>query len=285
MDKYQLFSKYVKVIEIENTSYCNRQCSFCGNFYIDRRSQKYIMPEEQYKKLIDDLASVNYKGVINFNRYNEPFADRIILKRIRMAHDKLKNVTLMCFSNSDFLNASYLDEIRETGLNILNIQLYSEQPLDYATAIEEINKIRIRLGNHSFMDNPTKNKEIIEYKLNYENMNVFIQYRNFSIIGNSRGGIVSQYIKEEVKGPCYHPIIVMAIDYNGNVMPCCHLRSDYKLHKEFVLGNIFDNSIIDIYSSNEAKKFRKMLLISNRPDVCKFCNDNKESIVRGDAIL
>ena len=45
------------------------------------------MDEAVYLKILEDLASINYKGVITYSRYNEPLADKIILKRIQQARD------------------------------------------------------------------------------------------------------------------------------------------------------------------------------------------------------
>ncbi len=38
--------------------------------------------------------------------------------------------------------------------------------------------------------------------------------------------------------PCYIPFVEMQIEWNGNVMPCCNLRSDYAKHKKFVLARL-----------------------------------------------
>jgi radical SAM protein with 4Fe4S-binding SPASM domain len=93
----------VKIIELEIHSYCNRRCPFCANSYIDRHSGKIKMPERIFKKIIDELAELKYNGVISFSRYNEPFADRELLKRrIRYIRKKLPNVIIVSNTNGDF---------------------------------------------------------------------------------------------------------------------------------------------------------------------------------------
>ena len=63
----------------------------------------------------------------------------------------------------------------------------------------------------------------------------------------------------------------VAIDYNGSVMPCCCLRSDY--HEEWVLGNLKDNSLEEILTSKKAELFRKKAADSHSlPDVCRYCH-------------
>src|SRR2546427_360669 len=43
----ELFSTFVRVVEIENHSYCNRTCAFCPNAFIDRGSQNLIKDEKK----------------------------------------------------------------------------------------------------------------------------------------------------------------------------------------------------------------------------------------------
>lgn len=47
--------------------------------------------------------------------------------------------------------------------------------------------------------------------------------------------------------PCFEPNYYINIYHDGSVMPCCHLRSDNSNHKEFIMGNLKNNSIIDIF--------------------------------------
>ena len=98
--------KQIRLIEIELTSQCNRQCSFCPNSYIDRHSKNKVLDEKVFKKLIKELDEHNYSGFISFSRYNEPFMHRDILEeRIRYIRQHLDNVTLVTNTNGDFSTA------------------------------------------------------------------------------------------------------------------------------------------------------------------------------------
>lgn len=150
MNKGKVFSRHVSVIEIEISSFCNRKCSFCGNTYIDRYSLHHIMEEEIYISFLNNLREINYTGVLNFNRYNEPFAEKIILERIAMARNLLGNeVTLMCFSNGDYLDANYCSQIEKVGLDILYIQDYSNET-DKNVIINKLIQIKNRISNSDF---------------------------------------------------------------------------------------------------------------------------------------
>jgi len=73
--------------------------------------------------------------------------------------------------------------------------------------------------------------------------------------------------------PCPEPTYFINITYDGYVMPCCHLRADIPEHQEFILGNVKDDTLEDIYYSDKAKKFRERLTVENGdyPEPCKYC--------------
>lgn len=73
--KKWLFKQSVKLIEIEVASFCNRKCWFCPNSFVDR-TQNVRFDESVYAKIIKDLAQIDYSGMLNFHRFNEPLADK-----------------------------------------------------------------------------------------------------------------------------------------------------------------------------------------------------------------
>lgn len=275
MNKGKAFNRHVSVIEIENSSFCNRKCSFCGNTYIDRYSQHHIMEEDVYIKFLENLREINYTGVLNFNRYNEPFAEKIILERIAMARKILGNeVTLMCFSNGDYLDADYFSQIEEMGLDILYIQDYSKET-DKNIIINRLLQMKERISNSDYEIKCYEN--MIECRILDTTMKeACIQHRFLEKCGNPRGGMLSQFETDIYEEPCYSPSFTVVIDYNGNVMPCCNLRSDCEEHKKYILGNIKENNIVDIYFSDVALNFRNSLLLGKRPRICRFCQDSKK---------
>jgi radical SAM protein with 4Fe4S-binding SPASM domain len=75
---------------------------------------------------------------------------------------------------------------------------------------------------------------------------------------------------EERKKGCLDPWMFAAIDYNGSVMPCCCLRSDY--HEDCVLGNLKDQSLEEILSGEKAVQFRNAAANAKTlPSVCRHC--------------
>jgi radical SAM protein with 4Fe4S-binding SPASM domain len=74
--------------------------------------------------------------------------------------------------------------------------------------------------------------------------------------------------------PCVEPAYYINIYHDGNVTPCCHIRPDNYNHKEFILGNIYEDSIVDIFYGKKASDFRKVMTSINYSNYfapCKNC--------------
>src|SRR5262249_55562895 len=150
-----LFKLCVKFVEIETFTYCNRKCWFCPNAIMPARQDKAgnrYMDEELYLRILRDLASIGYDGQIQFGRYNEPLADRIILTRIRQARQHCPNGWLYTHTNGDFLTREFLDELRAAGLTAIALQSYLGNNDHYdeermlARQQQQLRKLRVQIA-------------------------------------------------------------------------------------------------------------------------------------------
>lgn len=224
----------IRLVEIELTSFCNRQCKFCPNSFIDRHTNNIEMKDELFDKLINELVLLNYSGYISFSRYNEPFAyPEILRKRVNQIKEKLPNVTMVSNSNGDYSNKEFRDDIEITEMD------YSNNKKNY---VSEDKRFRVmRLG-----------------KL------------------NNRAGSVE--IKSELrKQPCFEPTYFVGVDYTGDIVSCCNIRSD--IHKNLILGNIKDG-LMNALNSDKAVKFRNDVKNCRFPEPCKYCNKEEGRYTR-----
>lgn len=271
------FKNNITIVEVENSSFCNRKCSYCINCKIDRTTKKEFLSQELFKKVIDELAGIDYNRILTFHRYNEPFADRneMILKRIEYARQKLKYARLVASSNGDYLNHEYLLKLKECGLDELYVQCH----FDYSTNKSEeeirrdIKNVNKRLGNFKgkFIH---KDNAVIFCTVNSPLQVLTIEAKNFMIDGFDRGGVINLERSKIVEGPCYAPYTTLTIDFNGNVNICCNLVSYIKEHENYCVGNISNNTIFEIYSSEKARKMQEKLYQGIRPIVCGRCECN-----------
>jgi len=272
-NKIELLKQNLALIEIETFSYCNRQCWFCPNKFIDRHSENKYMSEENYLKILDNLSEIDYSGIVTYSRYNEPFADKIILKRLSQAREKLPKANLYTHTNGDFLTKDYIKELEKCGMNTIKVQYYlkENETFDKEKVLDNMKKQVIRFANNykvtQFRD------DYVEIKVLNDTIDIIYQAINFQNFACNRGGTLD--IKKEYRRnmPCYIPFTNMYIDYSGNVVPCCNFRSDIEAHKNFILGNIADNTLAEIFSNTVITKLRRELVrydVSIEP--CASCD-------------
>ena len=70
---------------------------------------------------------------------------------------------------------------------------------------------------------------------------------------------------------CYRPSTLMYITANGNVLPCCISPFSTCDYDSIILGNVFDNSLDEIWSGHRYRAFRKKRQTENPPKCCKGC--------------
>jgi radical SAM protein with 4Fe4S-binding SPASM domain len=70
---------------------------------------------------------------------------------------------------------------------------------------------------------------------------------------------------------CYRPSTLMYITANGNVLPCCIAPFSSVDYASIILGNVFENSLEEIWSGPEYRKFRKRHQTETPPECCRGC--------------
>ena len=215
-----------------------------------------------YSSILDELASIEYDGLITYSRYNEPLADEIIIDRIALAREKLPKSRLHTNTNGDYLTLPYLEQLYEAGLRSLNIQLYlgNNDTYDHEAIKARSRQTlrRIPLPATLMRDEPG---EWFEQHLAFRDMTIRMYGRNFNNNGTSRGDQVNIHRRYVRTAPCLMPFWSVYVDFNGAVVPCCNFRSDIPPHADYILGNLSTGeSLFSIYGSESAAKFRESLL-------------------------
>jgi len=264
----------IQMAEIEIFSYCNRQCWFCPNSIIDRHSENIYMPEILYLNILTQLASINKNIKISYSRYNEPLSDKnLFLKRLKQAREILPEATLQTNTNGDYLNREYLDELCNAGLNSLKIQSYLtiDECFDIEKIKNRISQISNKLGFKYIEE--INQPDYYSVVLPHKSMNIRLYARDFRINGCTRGNSINTIERRNRNKPCLMPLKEIYIDYNGSVMPCCNFRSDIKEHKKFIMGNVNENTIAEIFCNDKYIWLREHLCKNNIDiEPCNECN-------------
>lgn len=272
--KKWLFKQSVKLIEIEVASFCNRKCWFCPNSFVDR-TQNVRFDESVYAKIIKDLAQIDYSGMLNFHRFNEPLADKEwILRCIKEARNALPKATLGIFTNGDFLEKSHLDDLRKVGVSFILMSYYfsKNEEFDALKIKPAFDKMALKLGlEYKQIQNDNEQYAI---KFIYDGLDFTYRAFNPRTVGGNRAGSIDDERIRQIKRtfPCFYPLRDFYIDYNGLVMPCCNMRSDIKSHEDFILGDVKQDDIFTLFMNDKFIQIRKDLMsneIKYKP--CEFC--------------
>jgi radical SAM protein with 4Fe4S-binding SPASM domain len=266
---------HISGVEIAFHSQCNRKCEWCPNKYIDRTFYKEF-DEDIFLKLLSDLKENGFgekdSSTISISRFHEAFINpELARKRSKQIKKILPDVHLLIKSNGDFITKENIKDIPFDRLNIMDYD-----GVGSARCLIKINDIGFNFdfirAKNSYIRARDENSRIIIYKSNWKR-NVELEDRAGLLDPNSINDM--EWINKDKKRNrlCGEPFNTIIVDYDGSVMPCCHMRHDAKEHQEFILGNLHEKSIVEIYKSEKAKKImKKFEKIKTMPGVCTYCH-------------
>jgi len=277
-DEKNLFSRYVEVINLETSTYCNRACNYCPLSRSKRGDSVEYIDDLLFDKIIDELKDIEYSGTITLNLYNEPLASDDIFSRIYKIKQSLPKSYINMNSNGDFLTKEKLDRLIKVGLDAIYITLHTNYKYSDDNSAEEIYNFLMMLGIEgtidTFIPNVSMSSSIdIDSKLELK-----VMTNNWSRYGNYRAGSAKVDIGKSRNSPCMKPIREFTISYSGEIYPCCNFFPDSKISKKYHIGDLFDQTIFQLYNSNILKYFRSNLLTySDKFSPCDLCSDPDNS--------
>jgi len=250
----------LKLVEIEIFNYCNRTCEFCPNATVDRKGVVIELLEGCFLNTLQELKDQDFKGYVTFSRYNEPLSqDELLKKRANQVREILPDVTLIFNTNGDFFTKRRLD-----GLDVDEISVMDYDNKGIEKCKKRLEKVGVDITeiDYPFIKGSRGNTKFLYYVDFVENHTLW----------NDRGGALEELsLKEKRTEPCLEPDRFIGIDYDGNIMPCCVTRSDIDSHQDFILGNIKEQSVMDIFNSERATTIRKKAMDGNFDDSMKPC--------------
>ena len=256
--KYPIFSW----IEFSLSGLCNRVCVFCP------RSDPKEFPNlnkhmsiDSYISVMNDLKEINYKGGIIYSGFSEPILYKHIFEVIKITKDLLPNNRIELITNGDHLKIDKLNKLFDVGLTQISVSLYDgphqienfKQLQAEAKLSDDQFDLRYRWAN-------VESDNGISYGINITNRAGAINLPNIDVVK----------LKEGIKKKCFYPFYQIMVDYDGAVLLCNH---DW--HKKLILGNINDESILDIWNNEVYKQTRANLSNALRIDSpCNKCDAN-----------
>jgi hypothetical protein len=273
-DALELFKKSVELIEYETTAYCNRVCSFCPNSFLDRRTVRE-MPEDVWRKILLNLNEVDYDGTVVWSRYAEATSEERLPDRVRQVKDAAPKCRVAVNSNGDYLNAKYLENLADAGLDRLWIDTYFDDalPPSEKTCMAANDKLLKRLNLVGKL--VTADPEYV-WEIAHPTIEITSHARNAATMVTNlsdRGGLISTGRKTVRTAPCYAVYKHLVIDWDGSVMPCCQLRSDSPEHRSAIACRIGEDGQDLITAYVALAQWRRALAgFGPKQGVCHGCN-------------
>ena len=94
---------------IEISTKCNRHCSYCPNSKYSRGN--FRMDWDLFKKIIENLKSINYNQWIIPSFYNEPLLMKDLREWLSYIKQELPKAKIWIFTNGDYLNEDRFKEL------------------------------------------------------------------------------------------------------------------------------------------------------------------------------
>lgn len=272
--KRRVFAANVKRVEIETHAKCNRICSFCPNVIMDRRTNSTVADAAMLDRVFDDLGSINYARQVCVARYSEPLTnkpylyDRITSARIRVPHAELAITT-----NTDYLTADVLKRLRDIGLNTVYMSLYLRDHERWSIELARVYTDRLAKKIGAQILRTRETPASLQCTYDYPGLALYSTCHNWDQYGIDRGGLVQIYSQQERLGPCRDPFQTFVIDYTGAVTPCCCVRSDFKEHRGYLMGDLSTPgvNIFDVYAGRCALWRRGVVSFGHKSSPCSSC--------------
>jgi radical SAM protein with 4Fe4S-binding SPASM domain len=287
---------------LEMTNRCNFKCKFCPESlddYTERVGGITALTFTDFKKICDDVLALGRLRVLRFYMLGEPFLHKELPDWVAYAKDHGVAERVEITTNATALTAANADRVLKSGLDYLRISIYAINPERHRSITQsQISPDHIRAnikylwearkrsgGSSPFiyvkMINPFDKEEeaafresysdicdeiVVEQPMNWDNQegNDFLD----TAYKDNEEPVDRDGIFKYPKQVCPFPFYTLVVHSSGDVSVCC---VDWE--KKTVCGNVFKESLHDIWHGERLREFQRMHIERrrNENDACKNC--------------
>lgn len=265
LDQGTLPSAHPWIIHLETRSLCNSRCAFCAASVVNPdRPKDALMPEALIEKILRELAEIGFANRLSLYCNNEPFLDKRIVEIVARARRMVPKAYLEIKTNGTMLTVEKVLEVFNAGLDILYINDYVSdgQPSPRIAAL------RKELGAlQRFRELDETGRDSLH--------RIVIATRNVHDVLYNRAGTApntqDRLPAEPLRDSCFRPFEMFTVNPAGLVAVC----SD-DVYFRTPMGNVNDQSILEIWNSPRWQEMRQRLLRGERahyPSTCRSCDN------------
>jgi len=230
-----------------------------------RRQQELIHAGlDELRISLDAATSIGYKKIRNSNRFEQIVENLksflLLQKQQQAASPKLSLWFLGTRDNISEL-PGFIELAAEIGIK--------EAYLQRLVFFQDDEGFGVARATKTLQDSADGSWELIQES---QEMAVKLGIQ-FDASGRSRP-VESLQGEVEAKLPwskCYRPLTLMYVTAHGNVLPCCISPFATVDYSSIILGNVFENSLKDIWSGSKYENFRKQHQTATPPKSCRGC--------------
>jgi MoaA/NifB/PqqE/SkfB family radical SAM enzyme len=292
-----LASKKCRILTIELTNICNSRCTFCG--YQHQERKRGIMEFKLFRNLIDQYSEMGGGHLGLTPTVGEPLLVPDLVERIRYARSKQNIWSIGIYSNMILMEKVGAKELVRSGLNGLvastagfDEKMYERvyRSKDYNRMYEGIIKFcqaNKEAGNpvdFYIALRPDIPLHTLRKEKDYQNL---LQYMPESRISanyyyDNWGGKIKQSdltgdmklrfiktIRQLVISPCKELYRGLYIYWDGKVGLCACRDLDAKY---LVVGDMSENTLQEIWTSEQVATMRKDFMTKKRSPLCISCS-------------
>jgi molybdenum cofactor biosynthesis enzyme MoaA len=238
---------FPRVIQLQTQSECNGRCEMCPYRITSKEFEHGLMEKSLLSKISDEITEKNKPPMLMFSLHNEPLLEKNIFQHV--AYIKSNNPGCYCIlpTNGQLLETFSLDEIKESGIDQLNINLgaFSKETYERIYTGFDYEKLRNNLST-LIADEVIKRKLQIVFALNqekFEEAKMALQYwktygvRIKLIQLHNRAGSLENYEKLKLKKTSYPGVPILAIWKNFTSRTRQNLGCELPFYQMNVLFN------------------------------------------------
>jgi radical SAM protein with 4Fe4S-binding SPASM domain len=292
-------------VNIEPTTVCNLKCITCDRTYksdINLGMMSFNVFKEVVSQFSYLLGSNYIQTGLFLTGLGEPFLNKDIFRMIKYAKQKGQPYVHL-ISNGTVLDETKNQEIINCELDHISFSIDGSTKetfesirvgAKYESVISSIKNLTgKRCGKKPFIDlNITledKNQKEwmsfidLAFDVRADRVSVRLVSQKLAHNNIARMHVIlndikkaEQYAKskkiefrytDDYKDTCVYPWIWPYVTWNGFVTPCCYISDP----RQFNFGNILEKSFMDIWNGDKYCQFRKDLVSTNPPSICKDC--------------
>ena len=223
-------------VMIETINRCNGKCSFCPANVRDEKRTLKKMENALFTAIVEQLKTLDFKGIVYLNVNNEPFIDTRILEFANHIKKEIPEVKVNIVTNGTLLTKEKLVAAAKCIDNmVIN---------DYGEGYELSDNIKC------LYDYVCANEE------KFRNINILINRRYHKEILATRAGSAPNKPKKNfsISSPCIYPFTDLVIFPDGEVGICCN-----DCFEVGGFGNVNTENICDIWRNEKFAELREKI--------------------------